>query len=230
MDSLHKVLKSFLTWQNSPLGQYVLMLERLHLSSITFKESENLVLEISNAKLLSPQHHPNVSICALPIKNQACDLLCAPSQLPFESRMFDLVICPHIFEMSQDPSPILHECVRILKPQQYLICFGICPVGIWKLQKFCSPSQLSWLKRTYSLYQLRKYLGEYGCALQTYKRFAACPILPNLNALKYQALDSLGHLLSPWLGNVYLTVWQKNVITLSPITRKKKQNEFSMEV
>ncbi|MFM8557801.1 MAG: class I SAM-dependent methyltransferase, partial [Betaproteobacteria bacterium] len=49
-------------------------------------------------------------------------------ELPFASQSLDLVVLPHVLEMTSDPHQVLREVDRVLRPEGRLIVTGFNPV------------------------------------------------------------------------------------------------------
>jgi len=56
-------------------------------------------------------------------------------ELPFASQSLDLVVLPHVLEMTSDPHQVLREVDRVLRPEGRLIVTGFNPVSLWGLRE-----------------------------------------------------------------------------------------------
>lgn len=55
--------------------------------------------------------------------------------LPFREDVFDLVVCVHALEFSQNPTQFFSEIFRVLAPEGRLVVLSINPWGPWWLRK-----------------------------------------------------------------------------------------------
>lgn len=60
------------------------------------------------------------------------DLRCAPTQLPFASASFKLVVAQHVFERIDRPEECAGELARVLAPEGVALILGFNPLGLWR--------------------------------------------------------------------------------------------------
>ncbi len=56
-------------------------------------------------------------------------------ELPFATQSLDLVVLPHVLEMTADPHQVLREVDRVLRPEGRMIVTGFNPVSLWGLRE-----------------------------------------------------------------------------------------------
>lgn len=54
--------------------------------------------------------------------------------LAFETQSLDLVVLPHVLDLSHDPHQVLRETERVLRPEGRLIVMGFNPWSLWRMQ------------------------------------------------------------------------------------------------
>ncbi len=83
-------------------------------------------------------------------------------ELPFASQSLDLVVLPHVLEMTSDPHQVLREVDRVLRPEGRVIVTGFNPVSLWGLRETLGvPLGLGFLphqSRLITLLRLRDWL------------------------------------------------------------------------
>lgn len=55
--------------------------------------------------------------------------------LPFREDVFDLVVCVHALEFSQNPTQFFSEVFRVLAPEGRLVVLSLNPWGPWWMRK-----------------------------------------------------------------------------------------------
>jgi SAM-dependent methyltransferase len=140
--------------------------------------------------------------------------------LPFASESIDLVVLPHVLELSQDPHQALREVERVLRPDGRLLITGFNPVSLWGARQLISMPLPDALVKPYlpeqghflSVPRLRDWLkllsfdmdkGRYGC-------FA--PPFRNAQLIEgSHFLEKAGDRWWPILGSVYFLSAVKRV-------------------
>jgi SAM-dependent methyltransferase len=62
-------------------------------------------------------------------------LHCDFDALPFPSQSMDLLVLPHVLEMSRDPHETLREVERVLVPEGQVVIVGFNPASLWGLRQ-----------------------------------------------------------------------------------------------
>lgn len=97
-------------------------------------------------------------------------------ELPFASQSLDLVVLPHVLELSRDPYAVLNEVDRVLRPEGRVLIAGLNPVSLWGLRQSLSRGRgeafVPGVESMIALPRLRDWLrllsfeldrGRYGC-------------------------------------------------------------------
>lgn len=66
---------------------------------------------------------------------KAVHILCDAEQLPFANESIDLLVLPHVLEMSSDPHQVLREVQRVLRPEAQVVITGFNPWSLWGLRE-----------------------------------------------------------------------------------------------
>ena len=144
--------------------------------------------------------------------SQGVSLHCDFDALPFPSQSLDLVVMPHVLELSRDPHHTLREVERVLMPEGRVVIAGFNPASLWGLTQRLgrwgqTSSQVLPQGEFISYWRLRDWLrlldlepetGCFGC----YR-----PMLrsePQLQRLRW--MEAAGERWWPVLGAVYFVV------------------------
>ncbi|PID46927.1 MAG: hypothetical protein CSB47_01730 [Proteobacteria bacterium] len=157
--------------------------------------------------------HSRVAFSASIGMNHAVhDVIAAPEQLPIETDNIDLVVASHVLESSTDPHQVLREIDRILVPEGQLILIGFNP---WSLMQ--SGKRLRKRVDFPAMSRVRDWFSLLGFEMLDVQYLGFRPGVQNENL--YQQLDwmeSLGKLVWPLLGNLYVIHAKKQVIARRP--------------
>jgi len=150
-------------------------------------------------------------------------------ELPFATQSLDLVVLPHVLEMTADPHQVLREVDRVLRPEGRVIVTGFNPVSLWGLRQSAGlPLGYGFLppqSRLISLLRLRDWLrllsytpsdSQHGCFRP------ACMSERWLE--RFSFIERAGDRWWPILGAVYLQSAIKRLpgMTLQgPVWRKR---------
>lgn len=167
-------------WLESPLGQYVRAWEQRHVDAMVSNAFGYHAIQIGlpHWDLLRANRIPYKawahSISA-PYGTRAGRLVCAPEQLPFETRSIDLIVMPHTLEWCDEPHQVLREVERVLMPEGRVVITGFNPYSLWGLRESLPgldlrlpvpvPSQVSpaRLKDWFRLLSFELDRGRFGC-------------------------------------------------------------------
>lgn len=64
-------------------------------------------------------------------------LQCDFDALPFPNQSVDLLVLPHVLELSRDPHETLREVERVLVPEGRAVIVGFNPASLWGLRQRC---------------------------------------------------------------------------------------------
>ena len=90
------------------------------------------------------------------------DVLIDYTCLPFADRTFDLIICPHIHELSDDNKSLFRELSRVLVPEGLCVVLGLNPSGMLQAGNYGGlGSDFSWVHNAYSPQVVKEMLAPY---------------------------------------------------------------------
>lgn len=123
-------------WLEQPAGAYVRAWEQTLLDKLTADIFGFNAVQIGLPQMdcLAASRMPNKWIAnnilapdpALPIA-----LLTDLNELPFDTHSLDLVVLPHVLELTREPHQILREVERVLIPEGKLIICGLNKTSLW---------------------------------------------------------------------------------------------------
>ncbi len=145
------------------------------------------------------------------------------SALPFDSNEFNVVLAPHLVELSVDPHAALREIYRVTAPEGQVMLSGFNPYSLIGIQSLLSfdkyrfgskvslPRMKDWLK-------LLGFEVTAGCLFhysilndgQTYPRISS-------------ALESIGNRWLPMTSGAYILVVKKRIFSQTLVGRKQKK-------
>lgn len=112
-------------------------------------------------------------------QERGCTLTCAATQLPLASHSMDLVVLPHVLELSEHPHQILREAERVLRPEGQIVISGFNPLSLWGMKRLLGATfgrsdsvEFPWRGRFIGLLRLKDWLallgfelngGRFGC-------------------------------------------------------------------
>jgi SAM-dependent methyltransferase len=225
-------------WLDSPPGQYLLAWEQLAID-----EAVADVFGYHAVQCGTPGHdflrtnrmpHRIVAYTgpgAVPVADHGHTRLIIDQfeELPFASQSLDLVVLPHVLEMTLDPHQVLREVDRVLRPEGRVIVTGFNPVSLWGLRETLGvplgqgflphPSRLITLLRLRDWLRLLRYSpsdSQHGCFRP------ACRSQRWLD--RFAFTERVGDRWWPILGAVYLQSAIKRLpgMTLQgPVWRKR---------
>lgn len=161
----------------------------------------------------------------------ACEHLLAEDEntLPLKSESQDCVVVLHGLDVAVNPHGVLREVNRIMAKDGHLVIIGFNALSfwggyrpvrnLWRWKKI-----LPWKLHFYTPGRARDWLNLLGYDVGLSQTFNYQPLIQNQNfQKKIQGLNSVGNLLLPWCGNLYVVVARKSTIPLTPIRLQWKQ-------
>lgn len=228
MDSIHQGLKKYHHWQKTRDGQWLTYLEKTSLSRLLSGKDYNMMLQFGGVPLLDPfcpkdgfYYHVDPSHEEVSTGYQVqCSLL----QTPFFSGDFELIVSPHMHELSISPSLLFQEFYRLLQDQGILIIYGIKRFGLWGGQHVWSPKDyLPWAEHLLSEDAVKNELEQCGFSLQTSLHYGFAPLLDKQNKRqKGLILEGASRWLVPYPSNAYCMMFSKPSRPLTPLKWPKK--------
>lgn len=198
----------------SPSGREILRSERLFFSQNVDHIFGNYSLQIGLNNINFLQGNKILNHYTLNLDLQA-DL----RFLPFASDSFNLIVCPHVLEFTNNYHHLLQELYRIMAPGGKVIftCFnryswfGLC-------QRFMPVLQAAQL---INLSKIKSQLETLNFSLEGGKFYSYCPPFSNRQRLsRFQWMNKIGDRWFPTLANSFALIARKDIITPSLIKAK----------
>ncbi len=140
--------------------------------------------------------------------------------LPFPEGSLDLVLLPHTLEFTDHPTQTIKECARILLPEGHLLIFAFNPYSLWGLKRLFSKRKQSfpWTGNFFSFSRLKKWLDAESFQICHYQTFFYRPPFEEQKCLeKSFFLETLGKLIWPYPGGIYMVIARHKVAGMTPI-------------
>lgn len=234
----------FALWLKSPPGRYLLDWEQsqmdravtdifgYHAAQLGLPQLDALRANrmphrwVAHDSLLVPEP-VDLPTPELAISTQSPDrpvaLHCDFDALPFPSQSMDLLVLPHLLELSRDPHETLREVERVLVPEGRVVIVGFNPASLWGLrQRWGRVRQQVGLSRRprflpragefFGYWRLRDWLrllsfeverGAFGCWRP--------PLASQRWLERFRWIEPIGERWWPVLGAVYVLVAVKRV-------------------
>jgi SAM-dependent methyltransferase len=221
-DAIEITLRQMDLWFQSPLGSYLLEVERAELDKLLpyyygdhFLQiggpSETFLFEstpILHRVRLSPESSPVFH--GPSVRGRA-------HKIPFLSEIMDVVLLPHVLELSQYHEALLAECYRVLAPEGRLIILGFNPSSLWGLKRLCGGKKtLPWRAHFKFKTTICNLLTEQGFDIEHKSTMLFEPPVKNAQLLKKLfPMEAIGKICWADWGAVYMIVAHKSVV--SPI-------------
>lgn len=163
-------------------------------------------------------------------------LQCDFDALPFPSQSVDLLVLPHVLELSRDPHETLREVERVLVPEGRAVIVGFNPASLWglrqrfgrvrqRLQLSVRPRFLPASGEFVGYWRLRDWLRLLSFEVE-HARFGCWrPPLRSQRWLdRFEWVESVGERWWPVLGALYFVVAVKRVrgMRLVGLARREK--------
>ena len=167
-------------WFETPLGQYLLELERAYLDEVTpdIFGFHAVQLGMPDVDLLRENRITHKMRVA---RGGPADLFAKCEELPIATQSVDLVVLPHVLEFAEEPHAVLREVDRIMMPEGRLLIVGFNPWSLWGLRSSLGPSrdQHPWNGRFLSLLRVKDWLALLGFDVSAGRLIAYAPPFDN---------------------------------------------------
>lgn len=257
MTTREAAIIEFARWLQSPPGRYMLAWEQdqmdrmvsdmfgFHAVQLGLPQLDALRANrmphrwVAHDCLLVPdaiELPPAASSISTQSREMPVALHCDFDALPFPNQSIDLMVLPHVLELSRDPHETLREVERVLVPEGRAVIAGFNPASLWGLrQRFghlrrhlhasSRPGFLPAAGEFVGYWRLRDWLrllsfeveqGRFGCWRP--------PLRTQRWLDRYQWIESVGERWWPVLGALYFIVAVKRVrgMRLVGLVRREK--------
>jgi SAM-dependent methyltransferase len=221
-NAIDMTLQQLDVWYQSPLGSYVLEMERAELDKYLphyygdhFLQlggpSETFLFErspIAHRVRLSPESFPVFS------GPSVCGQFHA---MPFMSETIDVLLLPHVLELIDRPADFLAECYRVLSPEGRLIILGFNPSSLWGIRRYLGTKKtFPWCIHFKLKAYIKHLLQVQNLSIEHISNLLFEPPVKNTNGLKKLfPMEALGRVFWSDFGAIYLIIAYKQLF--SPI-------------
>ena len=143
-----------------------------------------------------------------------------PQALPVASDSLDVIVLPHVLELSDTPHEVLREVERTLVPEGHVVVLGFNPFSWWGVWRWLLGwrGQLPWCGHFISTTRAKDWRALLGFEImETRYYFYRPPVQQEGLLARLQFLERIGKRYFSLLGGGYVLVARKRVATLTPI-------------
>lgn len=152
-------------------------------------------------------------------------------ELPLQEESVDLFVIPHVLEFSETPLKIINEVYNILIPGGKVIILGFNPSSLMGIAKFLriKAHDFPWSNRFHSVSRIKNWLQNSGLNTLDHKSFCFVPPFSNPKWLtKFNFLETVGPLIWPFWGDIYILIAKKEAIPVNPLKVKKYRKKITV--
>ncbi len=216
------------TWYQTPFGRMLKtqVAEALMSSLKSLPVSELLHLGVGGFdEVLAGQRGERMIF----FTDMACQHLLEKEEntLPLREGSQECVVLLHGLDVAGDPHGVLREINRIISVRGYLVIMGFNSMSGWGRYRplrnlYRWKRSMPWALRFYGTGRLRDWLSLLGFDIRQIRTLNFRPLIHEEKLLdNLEFMDSIGRLILPFFGNVYILVAQKRVMPLTPVLNRK---------
>lgn len=219
--------KDFQAFAHTPLGKDLFQQEQLFIqNSIDFLLPEYLLqvgFRVGDFRL--PEKC--VALAQDGGRENKANVLALPSQLPWQTQLFDMVVVAHGLDGVREPQRCLAEWWRVLKPNRRLILTGFNPYSWWRLG---SKNHMPNVAQGVALSELKSLLAAHAWQIEQ-GRFMNYlpPINSQIMVDKLNFLELVGNRWLPHGAAAYGLVLRKEVAGVLPADGAVWADELAAE-
>lgn len=206
-----------INWYQTPSGKEYAKLEHEQLAQQLTKLPGNHLLQLGscNANWLSASRI--MYKCILdPTLAASPSVVAAYDELPFPHEFFDIVILPHVLELSANYPNVLREAARVTAGEGRLVILGFNPYSLCALSKSKLP-----IYNLLNVNKLRYWLKQSNCEIEQINTFFFRPLVQHEKLLtKLAFMEKLGQFCCPGLGSGYLIIARKKIEAMLPLNQR----------
>lgn len=146
------------------------------------------------------------------------DVHMATDAMAWACQSVDVLLMPHVLESCADPSRVLAEAYRILKPEGVLVLTGFNPHSLWRFSRLFDGRGLPEINNCLPLPVLKKKVRAVGFSIQSGSFMVYVPPFENkrlLNVCRF--MEAAGDRWWPHGAAVYGLVMVKRVTGVRPL-------------
>lgn len=161
----------------------------------------------------------------------ACEHLLSQNEntLPLQKESQDCVVLLHGLDVAFDPRGVLREVARVTAKGGHVVIVGFNAFSLWGIYRFLlsvfnwrDPSP--WKLRFYTVWRIRDWLELLDFEVGPVSTLDYQPLIQNPNMRrKMSLLDTLGRLILPRCGNVYVLAAKKITWPITPVKLQWKR-------
>jgi SAM-dependent methyltransferase len=151
--------------------------------------------------------------------------------LPILEDSVDVVVIVHLMGFCHQPSQLLQEAYRCLKPGGQLIILGFNHWSFWSLLRMRKRRKgYPWQGHFQSVYQLRRWLYRIGYHVMMSRTLCFFPPEHKRRSDKWQHfIETFAKICLPGVGSVYYVVAQKQAIGSDPLVSDWLHKKLSIK-
>ncbi len=153
-------------------------------------------------------------------------------ELPITSGSVDFVVIPHTLEFLDNPTQLLNEACRVVKPEGNIVIFGFNPYSLWGVTKWwLGHKTIPWSGNFIPATKIKDWLmlADFELVRQDMLMFRPPSKRPSLMR-KLTFIEWLGVKSNAFFGGVYVITAKAKVIPLTPIRLHWKQQISPLRV
>ncbi|HUW97986.1 MAG TPA: methyltransferase domain-containing protein [Acidiferrobacter sp.] len=160
----------------------------------------------------------------------------APEALPLASKSVQVVLLPHILDVSNSPHQLLREAERVLVPEGHVVIIGFNTMSLWGLSCFLSRrcARPAWCGDWIGMRRLKDWLSLLDFELTHGSMLYYRPPLKQQRLMdRLFFLERIGDRWWPLTAAIYVIVAKKRNLGLTPIAsipRRKRMRAVSQPV
>ncbi len=149
-------------------------------------------------------------------RSSSCEMVAEYHGLPIREESIDCVVLPHTLEWVVEPSAVLQEAFRVLKPGGTLMVIGFNPQGVWQMCAKFMGAIYPAPRYAVSAQLARDTLIALGCRESFYRTFFFRPPCSTPEWLRsLRPFEFLGRWCSGSLGAEYIVCFQKTSLPMT---------------
>lgn len=225
MTELTNIYERLNQWYHNNLGRTVLLAEQYELEKILPNFFGYYLVQLGGPLELnwlssSPIKY-HVRYCPSIPKNASKNSVRGSFyQLSFYTESIDVILMPHILELTENPEVILKEAIDVLMPDGHIIILGFNPMSLWGMWWLAKHKRknIPWIGHFHRIGLVRHWLSYFDCEIETLETFFFRPPYADLERRqKMRIFETIGQSCWPWLGGLYMISARKRVMGMRPI-------------
>lgn len=232
--------KDFEKWLKTLAGQHFFDIEKKRFTNVssilcgayglqlTLSNQCDLLTDLSiSSKIhvvdsLETNNNPNLGI----LNNEGNIVLADGDALPFTNKEFNVVLAPHLVELSSNPQAVLREIYRVTAPEGLVLLTALNPYSLLSLQTKLFRKQYRF-SPSVGLTRMKDWLTLLGFDIVAGNLYQYSRLSANAQSRVSRLHESIGDRWLPMTAGAYLLVARKRIFgqTLVGLKSNKKHNK-----